>query len=74
MPKKQEKSLENRLSQGFSSIAGMGFEPHDLRVMSFTSHGEKPVKWHICELLLTKNRLHGIITVEQICRVIGGSK
>ena len=34
----KEKSLETYWFQGFFMVAGMGFEPHDLRVMSPTSY------------------------------------
>ena len=36
MQKNNEKALESLEFQGYRRLAGMGFEPHDLRVMSYT--------------------------------------
>ena len=38
MQKNNEKALESLEFQGYRRLAGMGFEPHDLRVMSPTSY------------------------------------
>ena len=38
MRKNNEKALESLEFQGYRRLAGMGFEPHDLRVMSPTSY------------------------------------